>query len=168
MKPNKISLLVVALVLFTVACMCTGTSAIPTVQPAASSAPAATSAPAGGSQPVSSGFITDVVMAKNTQGAAKDPVDPTTVFTPTSVIHAVVQTKDAPANTKFTAEFYVVDVGTAASPNTLITSTDLTVDGTHNIDFTLTPTTSNWPAGSYRVDISVNGTLDTSVTYTVQ
>lgn len=170
MKPNKISLLIPALLLFTIACLCTSTSAFPTAQPAppatAQPAPAATAIPAT-NQPPSSGIITQVVMAKDTQGDLKEPVDPTTVFTPSSIIHAVVQIKDAPANTKFTAEFYVVDVGSAATPNSLIISTDVTGDGTRNIDFTLTPT-SPWPVGSYRVDISVNGQLEQSVTYTVQ
>jgi outer membrane usher protein FimD/PapC len=60
-----------------------------------------------------------------------------------------------------------VDVGNAAAPNSLITSTDLAADGTRNLDFNLTPT-SSWPAGTYRVDILVNGVLDQSATYTVE
>ena len=166
MNRNRFSILVAALVLITVACMCSGSTGTPTAQPAATAAPA-TAAPEQPQQPASSGIVTQVVMAKDTQGDLKDPVDPTTVFGTKSVIHAVTQVKDAPAGTKFTAEFYVVDVGSAADANSLITSTDVVADGTRNIDFTLTPTTE-WPVGSYRVDISVNGQLDTSAGYTVQ
>jgi hypothetical protein len=118
-------------------------------------------------KPVSSGFITKVVLAKDSDPVYAKPINPTTVFTSSSVIHAVIEIKNAPANTKFTASWYVVDDGGADSPNTFITSTDLTADGTRDMDFTLTPT-STWPAGTYRVDISVNGQLDQSATYTVK
>ncbi len=167
MKPNKMSLLVPAILLFSMACLCTNTSAIPTTQPVQPAQPTEAAAPPVVEQPSSSGIITQVVMASDTQGEEKDPVDPTTVFGPSATIHAVAQIKDAPAGTQFTADFYVVDVGSAAAPNTLIGSTDVTADGTRNIDFTMSPTAS-WPAGSYRVDISVNGQLDQSVTFTVQ
>ena len=164
MKRNKISLVIAAVLLFALACMCSNTSAIPTTAPVV---PAATEAPATQAPATSSGIITKVEMAKDTKGVLKEPVDLTTVFTPSSVIHAVVSIKDSPSGTKFTAEFYVVDVGSAAAPDSLITSTDLTADGTRYLDFTLTPT-SSWPAGSYRVDILVNGNLDQSLPYTVE
>lgn len=110
--------------------------------------------------PTSSGVIKQVVTAQNTQGSDKQPVNPTTTFTPSSVFHAVVETQNAPANTEFRATWCVVDVGNAAAPNSVIDSTTLTTDGSRNIDFTLSPSTA-WPAGKYRVVISVNGTADT-------
>ncbi|MBI4785972.1 MAG: hypothetical protein HY782_02865 [Chloroflexi bacterium] len=113
-----------------------------------------------------SGVISGITLATDTRGDNKDPVNPTTVFTPRSVFHAVVAIKDAPRNTKFTAAWYVTDVGSAASPNSLIDSTDLTSEGTRNLDFTLTPT-AQWPAGKYRVEISVNNVLDRTVDFTV-
>ncbi len=106
-------------------------------------------------------------MAKDTQGDNKDPVNPTTVFAPSAIFHAVVEIDKAPANTKFTAAWYVVDVGSAAAPNSAIDSTDLTTDGTRNIDFTLKPA-STWPVGTYRVEISVNDVLDTVTTFSVK
>jgi hypothetical protein len=163
MKPNKIMIVITALLLFTLACLCTGTSSIPTAVPQVPTI----SIPPTESQPATSGIITGIIMAKDTQGDLMDPVDPTTVFSPSSVIHAVVQIENAPANTQFTAAFYVVDVGDAADPNSLITSTDLTADGTRNLDFSLSPQTE-WPVGSYRVDISVNGNVEDSADYTVQ
>jgi hypothetical protein len=168
MKSRKLPILLIVLVLFTMACVCSSTPSLlsPTNAPAA----APTAAPQSGSssgQPNPSGIITQVVMAKNTTGDAKDPVDPTTVFGTNATIHAVVKIKDAPANTAFKAAWYVTDVGGAAKADTLIDSTDLTSDGTRNLDFTLAPT-STWPAGKYRVEISVNGKLDQVVAYTVQ
>lgn len=163
MKPNKKAVVITALLLFTMACLCTNTTAIPTVPPL----PAVTFIPPTQYQPATSGIISDVILATDTEGDLMNPVGPTTVFTPSSVIHAVVQIKDAPVGTQFTAEFYVVDVGSASAPNSLIITTDVTADGTRNIDFTMTPT-ADWPAGSYRVDILVNGQLEQSETYTVQ
>ncbi len=122
----------------------------------------------GGGQPTTggSGIITKVTMAQGVQGAAKDPANPTTRFQPDSVFHAVTAIKDAPANTVLKAAWYVVDVGSASAPNTLIDSTQVTTDGSRNIDFTLAPKTT-WPPGTYRVDISVNGAIDQSVQFTV-
>jgi hypothetical protein len=114
-----------------------------------------------------SGLINSVTMAAGTTGPTNDPVNPTSVFPASSTFHAVVATNNAPANTKFTAKWYVTDVGSAASPNTLVNSTDATTDGTRNLDFTLTPT-STWAIGKYRVEISVNDQLDQVVQFSVQ
>ncbi len=113
-----------------------------------------------------SGFVSNVTMALGTQGAAKDPINPTTVFTPDAVFHAVVAIKNAPANTVFEAGWFANDVGDAASCNTPIDSTELKTDGSRNLDFDLTPST-RWPAGTYRVEIRVNGTLDRVVNFSV-
>lgn len=160
MKSKNIALFLTAALLFIMACMCSNTANIPTTDTPAES-------PTTASQLSSSGIITDLVLAANVEGEEANPVGPTTVFNPNSTIHAVVKIEDAPVGTNFTAEFYVVDVGAAADPNSLIGSTDLAADGTRNLDFSLTPVTP-WPAGTYRVDILVNGVLDQSLEYTVQ
>lgn len=162
MKKRYFTLAIAVLVLISMACLCTGTgqltpTSVPQVEPTESTNP----------DVQSSGIITEVVMAKDSEGVDLEPVDPTTVFSPDETIHAVVRIEDAPSDTQFTAAFYVVDVGDAADPDTLISSTDLTADGTRNLDFTLSPT-SSWPPGTYRVEISVNGTLDQTVEYTVE
>ncbi|MCL4393789.1 MAG: hypothetical protein M1482_03090 [Chloroflexi bacterium] len=118
-------------------------------------------------QKQSSGFISDVVMAKGTEGSDKHPVDETNTFGTTDIFHAVVAIQDAPANTDFKATWYIVDAGSAAAPNSSIGVTELKTDGTRNVDFSLRPP-SEWPVGSYRVDISVNGTVDTSRDFDVQ
>lgn len=117
--------------------------------------------------PKPSGLISKVTMARDTQGEDREPVNPTTVFQGKSVFHAVVATKNAPKNTRFGAVWYVVDVGNDGPANAKIDSSELTAEGTRNIDFTLTPT-DTWPAGSYRVDLLVNGVLDRSVTFSVK
>jgi hypothetical protein len=170
MQKKYVPLLIALLVLVTTACLCTGTGlGTPTEAPAATSVPqqptTAPEQPANSANP--SGLITEVVMAKDVAGDTLDPVDPTTVFGPSSVIHAVAKIQDAPANTKFTASFYVQDVGSAADPGQLIGSYDITADGTRNLDFNLSPA-STWPAGTYRVEISVNDVVDQIVEYSVQ
>lgn len=165
MQKRYFPLAIAVLVLITVACLCTGPGlATPTSipQPESQEEP---QQPENAAQ--SSGIITEVVMAKDTEGIELEPVDPTTVFSPNSTIHAVARIEDAPSNTQFSAVFYAVDVGDAAQPNTLISSYALAAEGTRNLDFTLTPS-STWPPGTYRVEISVNGTLDQVVEYTVQ
>lgn len=117
--------------------------------------------------PKSSGLISSVTMARDTKGEDKEPVNPTTTFQAKSIFHAVVALKSAPDNSRITAVWYVVDVGNAAAPNTKIDSTDLTTNGTRNINFSLTPTDS-WPVGTYRVDILVNGVLDQTVNFSVK
>lgn len=162
MQKRHFPLAIAVLVLFTVACLCTGTgqltpTSVPQEEPQESTE----------YDVQASGIINEVVMAKDTEGIELEPVDPTTVFGPEDTIHAVARIEDAPSGTAFNVAFYVVDVGDAAEPNTLINSSDLTAEGTRNLDFYLSPTTT-WPPGTYRVEISVNGTLDQVVEYTVE
>ncbi len=117
--------------------------------------------------PQPSGVIASVTMAEDAKADTKEPINPTVVFKPSSTFHAIVAIQNAPANTKFGATWYTVDVGSAAPPNNKIDSTELTTDGSRNIDFTLQPNTT-WPVGTYRVEITVNGVLDTVKTFSVQ
>ena len=165
MKSKNIPLITSALLLFAMACMCSNSAAIPST-PTEVDTPVI-EIPTLADAPSSSGIITDVIMARDVEGADLNPVDPTTVFGTDSVIHAVAKIEDSPAGTIYTAEFYVVDVGGVVDSGSLITTTDLEADGTRYIDFSITPTTS-WPVGTYRVDILVNGMLDQRVEYTVE
>jgi hypothetical protein len=118
-------------------------------------------------EPNPSGYIDQVILATGVEGDNMDPTGETMTFSPSDTFHAVVVTKDAPADTTFEAVWFAVDVGDAADPNTKIDQTNLTTEGTRNLDFSLKPT-SKWPAGSYKVEISVNGTLDQVVEFTVE
>ena len=133
----------------------------PTVAPIPTAAAQATAR-----SPKPTGYINNVTLAESTTGD-KEPVNPTTVFKPTAVFHAVVRSQSAPANTKFKASWYVVDVGNAAAPNSLLTETELATDGSRYIDFSISPP-ETWPIGTYRVEISVNGVVDTVKTFSVK
>jgi hypothetical protein len=117
--------------------------------------------------PKPSGYVNTVTMAEGVQGDTKEPSNPTVVFKPSATFHAIVRTQNAPANTKFKASWYAVDIGSAAPPNSLIDETELATDGSRNIDFTLAPQTV-WPVGAYRIEIAVNGVLDTVKTFNVK
>jgi len=107
-------------------------------------------------------------MAKDVEGDQNEPVNPTDVFAPgDKTIHAVVAIQDAPPDTQFSAAWYTVDVGQAAAPNTLIDKTEIVTDGTRNIDFSLT-TEESWPAGTYRIDFSVNNEVVETAEFSVQ
>jgi hypothetical protein len=114
-----------------------------------------------------SGLINKVTMAQDTQGANKDPVNPTTVFQPSATIHAVVAISNAPANSRFKAIWFATNVANTDCNTQVGQPYELTTDGTRNIDFILTPN-STWPTGTYRVEIYVNDSLDQVVVYTVQ
>jgi hypothetical protein len=112
-------------------------------------------------------LIVGVTMARNVSGEMLDPVDPTMVFGPADTFHAVTAIEDAPEGTRFRADWYAVDVGGAAAPNTFIDGNELTAGETRNLDFSLSPST-NWPSGTYRVEIYVNDTLDRVIHFNVQ
>lgn len=112
-------------------------------------------------------LIAGVTMARNVSGEMLDPVDPTMVFGASDTFHAVTAIEDAPEGTRFRADWYAVDVGGAAAPNTFIDGNELVAGETRNLDFSLSPST-NWPSGTYRVEIYVNDTLDRVIHFNVQ
>ncbi|MBI4785971.1 MAG: hypothetical protein HY782_02860 [Chloroflexi bacterium] len=113
-----------------------------------------------------SGLIANVTTALGVKGDLKEPENPTLVFPPSATFHAVVAIQNAPPNTTFAAVWYALDVGGAADCNSEIDQTELTTDGSRNLDFSLTPT-NRWPVGSYRVEIYVNDVLDRAVNFSV-
>jgi hypothetical protein len=170
---------VVVLALAQIACAAvTGSGANP-ASPASPTKAAATAAPEGLAttsgmcaapkldKPSPSGFVEKIVLAKDTQGPNKEPVNPTTTFDGKATFHAVVAIKDAPADTTVKATWYADDTNGVAECGTQIDTYELTTDGTRNIDFTLAPKQS-WPVGKYRVEIFVNGATEKSLTFTVK
>jgi hypothetical protein len=119
--------------------------------------------------PKPSGLIDKVTMAKGTQGSALDPVNPTMVFASNDIFHAVVHLNNASTDTVVKAIWYAVGAGSSEQNNKVLDSTDYTASGTGNIDFSLTPTgTTNWPTGTYQVEIYINHVLDQVVNFSVQ
>ncbi len=140
----------------------TATSAATSTKPASTSAPTRTTAPTstpsslGGSSDAS--FISQVVIARETQATTFDPIDILSTYATTDAkFHAVATLKDAPANSALKAVWYAVDVGTAAAKNSKIDETAVTTEGSRNVDFTLTANSGKWPEGTYRVEIFGNG-----------
>ncbi len=117
---------------------------------------------------VSSAAITNAVMARDTQGDNYEPVGVTDSYpSDQPAFHAVVTISNAPGDTKVKAVWTAVDLGSAAAPNTTIDETELTVEGSRNIDFALTPSGAAWPPGAYKVDLYLNGKLDRTLNFTV-
>ncbi|MBI5956643.1 MAG: hypothetical protein HY871_06540 [Chloroflexi bacterium] len=117
---------------------------------------------------VSTAKITNAVMAKDVKGANFDPVGITDTYPPDQkIFHAVVTVASAPSDTAVKAVWTAVDVGSAAAPNSKIDETEVKVEGSRNLHFTLTPDSGRWPSGTYKVDIYLNGKLNRTLNFTV-
>jgi len=93
-------------------------------------------------------------------------IDPTTGFSPSDhVIHLVVVVGNAPDDTKVGATWYAVDAGGAQNEK-LDTATGTLSNGQDHVDFTLSNTT-DWPPGSYKVDLMLDGKKDRTLDFTV-
>lgn len=99
----------------------------------------------------------------------EDAAQPTSVFGPNDAIYVVADLSNAPVGTVVNSKWYYVSVE-GVEPNTLIDEADITVD---EEDFTGTvhfffPAGSDWPVGTYAVELYLDGTLIQTVTYSVQ
>lgn len=118
--------------------------------------------------PLTSPVIKSSGLVKSAQLGKMDNsiLAPTTVFESASKIHLVVTVQNAPANTRVKAGWYAIDVGKAAPCNTFVDAAELTsLDGSFTVDFSLDPTN---PVGAYRVEVSVNGTLDQILAFNIK
>jgi hypothetical protein len=112
--------------------------------------------------------ITEAVMATAVEGDNFDPVGVTDTYPADQPeFHAVVSVANAPGDTLVKAVWIAVDVGSAAEPGTTIDETQVSVEGSRNVHFSLTPNAGGWPPGKYKVDIYLNDQLDRSLTFTV-
>ncbi len=114
----------------------------------------------GAGQPKPSGYIKNLTMAEKVRSSDGEPENPTEEFKPNSKIFAVANIQNAPANTRFKALWCVTDVGKADVPDAKIGEAAITTFGTRNAEFSLTPS-KGWAVGRYRIEIYVNGVLDT-------
>ena len=92
--------------------------------------------------------------------------NPTTVFSQEAIFYAMVDLKNAPDDTVVKAIWTVVDAEDTES-NLVINETEIT-SGDALIHFQLENTDYLWPLGQYKVDIYLNDTLDTTLTFEVQ
>ena len=96
--------------------------------------------------------IQEVQLAKDSDGT-----EPATTFDPTDTVYAIVALANAPEGTGLKSVWSVVDVGDVAPAGQLIDEVELEAgSGTHF--FNLSPS-SPFPAGSYKVEIYLDGEL---------
>lgn len=99
----------------------------------------------------------------------EDGNQPTAVFSPNDAVYVVMDLSNAPVGTLVVSKWYYISVDGVA-PNTLIDEADITIDqdgftGTVHFFF---PANSDWPVGTYAVELYLNGELITTQNYSVQ
>ncbi len=116
----------------------------------------------------SNAIISDVVMAADTTGTEKTPVNVTKRFPANQAeFHAVVTLSDAPDDTRVRVVWRVVDDGEPARANAELAEYELTAGGSRNLDFILKPNAGRMRPGRYRADIYLNGELTRSLSFSV-
>lgn len=114
---------------------------------------------------------TNQVKAQLAKSVTSDyqPIGPTTVFSTTSPkVYLAFTTTNLPANSTLTSVWVAERVDADVSPNYVIDRADLKVAGSQSGDFSLASPAAGFPAGSYRVDLYLNGTLIGSYAFTVK
>ncbi len=99
----------------------------------------------------------------------EDGKDTTSVFSPNDAIYVVADLSNAPAGTVVSSRWYALSVEGEA-PNTFIDEAVITIEqdsfsGSVHFFF---PAGSNWPVGTYAVELYLDGELIQTVTYSVQ
>ena len=99
----------------------------------------------------------------------EDGERPTSVFAPNDAVYVVADLANAPVGTVVVSKWYAVSVE-GVDPNNLIDEADIVIEeegfsGTVHFFF---PAGSDWPAGTYTVELYLNGTLIEAVNYSVQ
>src|SRR3990172_6123803 len=109
---------------------------------------------------ISTANIGDVWLASDEAGDNR-----TTVFSQDATFNLFVELKNAPDDTVLKASWIAVDAE-GSDPNSVIYETEYT-SSDDVIRFYLT-NEDLWPVGSYKVDVYLNGSLNKTVTFTVQ
>ena len=104
--------------------------------------------------------ISKVVLSKDESGSRS-----TTVFGPTDTFYLIAEA-DGPENSRVKATWTAVNAENV-DPNYLIDEVEQTFSGSNTLTFDLVSDTA-WPVGEYKVDLSLNGEPNQSVTFRVQ
>ncbi|MBM3131205.1 MAG: hypothetical protein FJ009_21600 [Chloroflexi bacterium] len=116
----------------------------------------------------SPGGITKAVTAQSAHGATFEPINVTDNFAPDqNEFHVIVTLTNAPKNSTVKVVWTAIDVGSALSPNTKIDQTEVTTDGSRNLDFTLKRKSAQWAPGLYKAEIFWNDKLDRTLNFIV-
>lgn len=92
----------------------------------------------------------------------------TSTFSPNDTVYVVADLANAPLGTVVTSKWFAVNAE-GMSPNELIDEADINVnqDNFSGTVYFYFPPSTPWPSGSYAVELYLNGTLTTSVTFSV-
>lgn len=108
--------------------------------------------------------ISDIHMAKD--DGSGQPGDEATSFAPGDhTIHCVATLKTAKSGTQMKFSWWVVDAD--GTKNQKIKDIDYTTKALENVVHGHLTLPQDWPKGSYKVDVYVNGNLDKSLHYSV-
>ena len=111
---------------------------------------------------VSTANFADAFMAADADGSQR-----TSAFGPSDIFYAIVDLANAPDDTEVKAVWFGMELE-GAEAETQITETSLTT-GDGRLVFNLENEAGFiWPNGTYRVDLYLNGELETSLEFTVQ
>lgn len=105
--------------------------------------------------------ITDAVMAADDAGN-----QPTTIFAPDQVFYCIVKLSNAPEDTTLKAVWTGVTAN-GETQNVVLNETETQTGSDDTFAFHLT-NDQPWPAGTYKVDIYLNGELDRTLNFEVQ
>lgn len=179
MRKTILALAITSAFIFLLAACGSSTTPSPTASPSATTAPTASTTAsaspnnAGQSGPICGAgdlpaFISDIVLAKDTQGANFEPVDVTETYEPNqATFHAVVTLKDAPKNLQLGSVWYLMQASGYKPQKIEGNNLEVAAGGSRNVDFTLKGTQAAWPVGSYCLEIYANGKLAASKPFSV-
>ncbi|MBN9219682.1 MAG: hypothetical protein J0I79_17195 [Mesorhizobium sp.] len=107
------------------------------------------------------GFENVVVSAtKGGEAQSNFPID-------TPVIYVSADLVDIPSASTITFSWVSVDSHGVAPANYTIDKVDLDVGSNTEADSQLTKPTAGWPAGTYRIDLAIDGTVAESVPFSI-
>ncbi len=113
----------------------------------------------------STGAISEIHMAKDDGKGA--PGDTTNMFSAGDrTIHSVAKLAEPKAGTKMKFSWFIVDAG--GSKNEKIKDIDYTTGASENIIHGHLTLPRDWPAGKYKVDLSVNDNLEKTAQFSVK
>ncbi len=109
-------------------------------------------------------YVDKIYMAKDNNGQAGDE---TTSYAPGDrTVHCIIELNKAKKGTEVRFVWKAVDV--AGSRNEDIKTIDYTTKSFENKVHGHLTLPSDWPTGTYRVEVSINGVLDKTLDYTVE
>ena len=109
-------------------------------------------------------YVERIEMAKDNNG---EPGDSTSSFEPGDrTIHCVAHLNKAKSGTEVKFVWWAVDVPGSKSGE--MTTVDYTTKSFENKVHAHLTKPADWPTGSYKVEVYVNGALDKTVSYTVE